>query len=119
MLKINFEKLKMYLFAGLLVYALSSILFSTDGYAVFENLTKTGGEVFEGMKKIIFAAAGFGIIAVALGAVFGALNWKWLFSPLKESALRQWQEPFPNMSFTITNTPSTSQPIRLRKLWIK
>ena len=78
MLKINFEKLKMYLFAGLLVYALSSILFSTDGYAVFENLTKTGGEVFEGMKKIIFAAAGFGIIAVALGAVFGALNWKWL-----------------------------------------
>ena len=44
MLKINFEKLKMYLFAGLLVYALSSILFSTDGYAVFENLTKNGSD---------------------------------------------------------------------------
>ena len=30
------------------------------------------------MKKIIFAAAGFGIIAVALGGIFGVLNWKWL-----------------------------------------
>ncbi len=79
MLKINFEKLKMYLFAGLLVYALSLILFSTDGCAaIFDNLKSTGYEIFGGMKKIIFAAAGFGIIAVALGAVFGALNWKWL-----------------------------------------
>ena len=78
MLNINFEKWKTYLFAGLLVYALSLILFSTDSYAVFENLTQTGSSIFEGMKKIIFAAAGFGIIAIVLGAIFGALNWKWL-----------------------------------------
>ncbi len=78
MLNVNFEKLKMYLLAGLLVYALSLILFSTESYAAFESLTKTGGEIFNGMKKIIFVAAGFGIIAIAIGAVFGALNWKWL-----------------------------------------
>ena len=78
MLNINFEKWKTYLYAGLLVYALSLILFSTDSYAVFENLTQTGSSIFEGMRKVIFVSAGFGIIAVALGAVFGVLNWKWL-----------------------------------------
>ena len=70
--------LKKYVFAGLWAFALSSILCAADSYAVFENLTATGAEIFEGMKQIIWGAAGFGIIAVAIGALFGALNWKWL-----------------------------------------
>lgn len=74
----NICKLKRYAIAGLLVFAISCILCVQDSYAVFENLTRTGGTIFEGMKKIIFAAAGFGIIAVALGGIFGVLNWKWL-----------------------------------------
>lgn len=74
-LDINFKK---YIGAGFVVFALSSILFATDSYAVFENLTSTGWEIFGGMRKIIFGAAGFGIIAVAIGGLFGALNWKWL-----------------------------------------
>jgi type IV secretory pathway VirB2 component (pilin) len=75
MLLINLKK---YVSLGLLAFALSSILCATDSYAVFENLTRTGGEIFEGMKGIIFGAAGFGIIAIAIGSFFGALNWKWL-----------------------------------------
>ena len=71
-------KLKRYVIAGLFVFAISCFLCVHDSYAVFENLTATGGIIFEGMKKIIFAAAGFGIVAVALGGIFGVLNWKWL-----------------------------------------
>ena len=78
MKSLDFRKLEKYLIAGLFVFAISCVLFTYDCYAVFENLTKTGGTIFEGMRKIIFAAAGFGIIAVALGGVFGVLNWKWL-----------------------------------------
>ncbi len=75
MLLINLKK---YLSFGVLFFALSSILCATDSYAVFEDLTRTGGEIFEGMKGIIYGAAGFGIIAIAIGSFFGALNWKWL-----------------------------------------
>lgn len=75
MLLINLKK---YLSLGVLAFALSSILCATDSYAVFEDLTRTGGEIFEGMKGIIYGAAGFGIIAIAIGSFFGALNWKWL-----------------------------------------
>ncbi|MBE6451010.1 MAG: hypothetical protein IJF12_04675 [Alphaproteobacteria bacterium] len=75
MLSVNFKK---YVFAGMLLFFVSSILCATDAHAVFENLTATGWEVFGGMRKIIFGAAGFGIIAVAIGGFFGVLNWKWL-----------------------------------------
>ena len=78
MLNINLKKFEKYLIAGLLVFALSSILCSADCFAAFENLTAVGATIFGGMRKIIFAAAGFGIIAVVIGAIFGALNWKWL-----------------------------------------
>lgn len=72
---INFKK---YLFVGLLVFILSSILCAGDSYAIFEKLTDTGKEIFVGMRQIIFGVAGFGIIAIAIGSFFGALNWKWL-----------------------------------------
>ena len=75
MLSINFKK---YVTAGVVVFLLSSILCAADAYAVFENLTSTGWEVFGGMLKIIFGASAFGIIAVAIGGFFGVLNWKWL-----------------------------------------
>ena len=72
------REIEKYVLAGFCAFVLSSFLCATDSYAVFENLTSTGATIFEGMKKIIFASAGFGIIAVALGGVFGVLNWKWL-----------------------------------------
>ena len=75
MLGINLKK---YVVAGVFIFFLSSILCVADAHAVFEDLTKTGWEIFGGMRKIIFGAAGFGIIAVAIGGFFGVLNWKWL-----------------------------------------
>ncbi len=46
--------------------------------ALFSQLTKSGSTIFEGMKMIIYAVAGFGIVGVAIGGFFGNLNWKWL-----------------------------------------
>lgn len=46
--------------------------------ALFSQLTQSGSEIFEGMKDIIYAVAGFGIVGIAIGAFFGNLNWKWL-----------------------------------------
>lgn len=58
----------------------SSVLFITDSYAdgLFSNLTSTGSKIFTGMREIVYAVAGFGILAVAIGGFFGNLNWKWL-----------------------------------------
>lgn len=55
------------------------IITAENSYALFENLTKSGSEIFEGMKGIIYAVTGFGIIGIAVGSFFGnGLNWKWL-----------------------------------------
>ncbi len=45
---------------------------------LFGTLTAKGAEIFIGLREIIFAVAGFGITAVAIGGFFGAINWKWL-----------------------------------------
>lgn len=81
MLGINFKKLAI---CTLWVFAISSILFATSSFAadggspIFGALIQKGGEIFTGMREIIFAVSGFGIIAVAIGGFFGNLNWKWL-----------------------------------------
>ena len=30
------------------------------------------------MREIVYAVSGFGIVAIAIGAFFGTINWKWL-----------------------------------------
>jgi len=71
-------KVKKFVVLSLLVFAVSSVLFATDSYALFENLTSAGIDIFTGLRNIIFAVAGFGIFAIAIGGFFGNLNWKWL-----------------------------------------
>lgn len=79
MMDINFKK---YLSMAVLVFAFSSILFASNAFAedqmVFSSLTNTGWTIFKGMRRIIWGAAAFGVIAVAIGGLFGSLNWKWL-----------------------------------------
>ena len=71
-------KLKKFLFLSMLMFVVSSVLFATDSYALFKTLTQSGTEIFTGMREIIFAVSGFGIVAIAIGGFFGNLNWKWL-----------------------------------------
>ncbi len=71
---------KIFLFTAASVLLFGAFM-PADAFAeevVFGELIGTGWEIFGGMRKLIFASAGFGIIAVVVGALFGALNWKWL-----------------------------------------
>lgn len=76
-------KLKKFLLVSLLMFVVSSVLFATNSFAaeakgLFGDLTSSGVQIFTGMREIIFAVSGFGIVAVAIGGFFGNLNWKWL-----------------------------------------
>lgn len=75
-------KLKKFVFLSVMVFAVSSILFATNSFAaeggLFSDLTHHGMFVFSGMREIIYAVSGFGIVAIAIGGFFGTLNWKWL-----------------------------------------
>lgn len=66
--------------AELFCFVVISLLLLTTGAeaALFSQLTQSGSTIFEGMKDIIYAVAGFGIVGIAIGAFFGNLNWKWL-----------------------------------------
>lgn len=79
-------KLKNFLLLTLIMFVVSSVLFATDSFAaegaasggLFSDLLSKGGGIFSGMREIIYAVAGFGVVAVAIGGFFGNLNWKWL-----------------------------------------
>ena len=58
----------------------SSSTSSSSSGALFSDLTNKGVEIFGGMREIIYAVAGFGIMAVAIGGFFGVINWRWLAS---------------------------------------
>ena len=71
-----------------MIFVCSSILFATDSFAaaeecasdggLFSDLACHGGKIFGGMREIIYAVSGFGIIAIVIGSIFGSINWKWL-----------------------------------------
>ena len=63
---------------SVLMFFLISLFAPTGSYALFEELTDKGIEIFTGMREIIYVVAGFGIIGIAVGGFFGNLNWKWL-----------------------------------------
>ena len=75
-------KLKKFFIFSVMLFFVSSILFATNSYAadgaLFSELTNTGIEIFGGMREIIYAVSGFCIVAIAVGAFFGTMNWKWL-----------------------------------------
>ena len=47
-----------------------------QGGALDKILTKTG-TIFSGVRKIVFVVGGFGLIGLAMAAIFGKIQWKW------------------------------------------
>ena len=75
MMHINLKKIAI---LSTLMFVCSSLLCATDSYALFEDLASHGGKIFTGMREIIYAVSGFGIIAIVIGSIFGTINYKWL-----------------------------------------
>lgn len=77
-------QLKVKKFVGyfLFIMVISSVLFAGNAYAqnkpLFSDLMDTGSIIFTGMREVVFAVSGFGIVAVAVGGFFGIINWRWL-----------------------------------------
>ncbi len=58
--------------------AFAASSFCNKNLGVFSGLVKSGQDIFNRLRDLIYVVAGFGIIAVAVGGFFGNLNWKWL-----------------------------------------
>lgn len=66
----------------LLYLALAVLLAtSTEGHAdAFDAVTTKGTKLFQAVKTVVFVMGGFGLVGLAVGAIFGAVKWKWFAS---------------------------------------
>ena len=67
-----------YILTVLLVFACGEAWAADgDNAGLFSALIKSGTTIFNDLRELIYIVAGFGIIAVGVGGIFGNLNWKW------------------------------------------
>lgn len=68
------KKITPYLMVGLLI---AVVFFCGDAMAdgIFDTATTKAAKAFESTKKIIFIVGGFGLIVIALAAIFGKMKW--------------------------------------------
>ncbi|MBO7332458.1 MAG: hypothetical protein J6U64_02200 [Alphaproteobacteria bacterium] len=49
---------------------------------VFDELSNKASNTFSGVRKVVFVLGAFTLVAIAVGAIFGKINWKWFISLL-------------------------------------
>lgn len=54
---------------------------------VFGRLSSKASSTFEGTRKVVFVLGAFTLVAIAVGAIFGKINWKWFISLLVALAI--------------------------------
>ncbi len=51
--------------------------FAQQSNGVFATVGTKAKDLFNEVRTIIFILGGFGLIGLAMGAIFGKINWKW------------------------------------------
>lgn len=66
----------------LLFLALAAMVATTpDAYAdAFSTVVSKGKSLFTNVRTVVFVMGGFGLVGLAVGAIFGAVKWKWFAS---------------------------------------
>ena len=66
----------------LLFLALAAMVATTpDAYAdAFGTVVGKGKSLFTNVRTVVFVMGGFGLVGLAVGAIFGAVKWKWFAS---------------------------------------
>ena len=47
---------------------------------VFTTVNNKGKDLFKNVRTVVFIMGGFGLVGLAVAAIFGAVKWKWFAS---------------------------------------
>ena len=70
-------KMKLLYLALAMLFATSSDVFAQDAFSTVVGKGKT---LFSSVRTVVFVMGGFGLVGLAVGAIFGAVKWKWFAS---------------------------------------
>ena len=62
-----------------LFLALAALLATSTGASadVFDTAATKMGNVFQKVRTVVFVLGAFGLVGLGVGAIFGAVKWKW------------------------------------------
>ena len=69
--------MKLLYLALAMLFAISPEARAAGAGDAFGTVTNKGIELFNNVKTVVFVLGGFGLVGMAVGAVFGKINWKW------------------------------------------